>query len=124
MKWTSWDGGIFSGVGGTQKKKGHVMGSKLAAELEKALFRQSPGTASGSSKTHRAENSSKVSSWCSERMRLDVLKVLLRLGAARAARAVMGCGRAAARLARNTALEGPRAATRSREADIFFITDG
>lgn len=79
----------------------------------------SPGTANGWSETHRAENSSKVSSWCSERRRVDVLKVLLSLGAARAARAAIGCGRAATMLARKTALEGPRAATRSREADIF-----
>lgn len=68
------------------------------------------------SSTHRAENSSKVSSWCSERMRLDVVK----LGAARAARAIIGWGRAATRLARKK-LEGPRTATRKREADIFAL---
>ena len=70
--------------------------------------------------THRAENSSKVSSWCSERMRVDVLK-LLGLATARLARVAMGWGRAAAtRLARRK-LEGPRTATRRREADIFWL---
>ncbi|SPQ21655.1 d2575c96-a888-4e4a-b852-e1e0b7876fbf, partial [Thermothielavioides terrestris] len=60
-------------------------------------------------------------SWCSERRRLDVLKLLLgRLETARPARGAIGCGRAAARLARRM-LEGPRAATRSREADMISV---
>lgn len=94
------------------------MGAKLA-ELGKALFRARRRTGNGLSSTHRAENSSKVSSWCSERMRLDVLK----LGAAKAARATIGWGRATTRLARRK-LEGPRTATRSREADIFALEKG
>lgn len=50
---------------------------------------------------------------------MDVLK-LLGLATARLARVAMGWGRAAAtRLARRK-LEGPRTATRRREADIFF----
>ena len=99
-------------------QKRHVMGGKLAAELGKALFPSQPATGNGWSSTYRAENSSKVSSWCSERMRSDVLKLLDRLGTARAARAAIGWGRAATRLARRK-LEGPRAAMRSKEADIF-----
>src|SRR5689334_16121201 len=96
----------------------------MAAKLGKALF-PSPGNQRAGdglvSSTHRAENSSKVSSWCSERRRADVLKELDgRLATARPARAAKGCGRAATRLARRK-LEGPRAATRSREADIFFL---
>lgn len=95
------------------------MGREAAGGARESSVSVSPGTANGSSETtHRAENSSKVSSWCSERMRLEVEKLLLRLGAARAARAAVGCGRAATMLARKTALEGPRTATRSNEADI------
>ena len=50
-----------------------------------------------------------------------MLKLLVgRLGTARPARAAIGWARATTRLARRK-LEGPRAATRSREADIFVV---
>lgn len=96
-------------------KTGHVMAAKaLRGAMESSVLpHESPVLP-----THRAENSSNVSSWCSERRRADVLK----LGVATTARAAMGCGRAATRLARRK-LEGPRAATRSREADIFFASN-
>jgi hypothetical protein len=74
--------------------------------------------------THRALNSSKVSSWCSARMRVVVLKLLeeIRLGRTRPARAARGWGRLASVFARKKVLGAPRAATRTSEADIWGDT--
>lgn len=71
--------------------------------------------------THRAENSSNDSSWCSERMRVVVLKLVEArvVGTTKPARAASGPRAAATALARKKVVGEPRTATRTIEADIW-----